>query len=310
MADEIIWGYQRVADGDACEFCAMLDGAQFRTDDPMPIHPGCGCGVEPVEYTRLSKGRKNSTKARRPDAEPAQSVRGNIAPDQEVAVRRAAGEIQDEFGTSETTPSHLTYHQPLKGKRGDYDPKTGAVRVDATKNPVMTYSHEVGHRIDLGMGDGTAYIRGKNGGWVAPWGDEAAAAREELLAAIMKSDAGQGLLKAKKDVHLLWKTPAGRRQNNFRVNYYLRDEELIARAFAQYIGTRPGLREFFDEYFDEYKRSTEWAKGMGEHYNNYTQWEDDDFEAIIPLLKKYMRAAAKAKAENTGLQPGRGTLKK
>ena len=50
--DDSIWGYQRVADGDACDFCLELEGAQFRTDDPMPIHPNCGCGVEPVVYTR------------------------------------------------------------------------------------------------------------------------------------------------------------------------------------------------------------------------------------------------------------------
>lgn len=58
-SEEVIWGYQRVADGAACEYCLLLDGAQFRTDDPMPIHPSCGCGVEPVVYTRGFDNRNN-----------------------------------------------------------------------------------------------------------------------------------------------------------------------------------------------------------------------------------------------------------
>lgn len=62
QSEEVIWGYQRVADGAACDFCLMLDGAQFRTDDPMPIHNGCGCGVEPVVYTRGAANRNNVAK--------------------------------------------------------------------------------------------------------------------------------------------------------------------------------------------------------------------------------------------------------
>jgi hypothetical protein len=50
--DDSIWGYQRVADPGACSFCLKVNGAQFRTADPMPLHNFCGCGVEPVVYTR------------------------------------------------------------------------------------------------------------------------------------------------------------------------------------------------------------------------------------------------------------------
>lgn len=52
QADDSIWGYQRVADDSACEFCLMVDGAQFKTDDPMPLHNFCGCGAEAIVYTR------------------------------------------------------------------------------------------------------------------------------------------------------------------------------------------------------------------------------------------------------------------
>jgi hypothetical protein len=58
-ADPDIWGYERVADGDACAFCLELDGAQFRTDSPLEIHPNCGCGVEPIVYTRGYDNRNN-----------------------------------------------------------------------------------------------------------------------------------------------------------------------------------------------------------------------------------------------------------
>ena len=43
-----IYGWQRVADGGACDFCLELDGAFSRTADVMPIHPNCGCGIEPI----------------------------------------------------------------------------------------------------------------------------------------------------------------------------------------------------------------------------------------------------------------------
>lgn len=52
QADDAIMGFRRVADGGACLFCQEVDGAQFRTEDPMPLHNNCGCGAEPVEYTR------------------------------------------------------------------------------------------------------------------------------------------------------------------------------------------------------------------------------------------------------------------
>lgn len=51
-ADDRIMGFRRVANGGACAFCREVDGAQFRTETPMPLHNGCGCGVEVVEYTR------------------------------------------------------------------------------------------------------------------------------------------------------------------------------------------------------------------------------------------------------------------
>lgn len=47
-ADEAIFGYQRVADGDACEFCLAVDGAYVKSGDAMALHNNCGCSLEPL----------------------------------------------------------------------------------------------------------------------------------------------------------------------------------------------------------------------------------------------------------------------
>ena len=41
------FGYERVADADACDFCQAVDGAYVKGPDfVMDLHPGCGCGLE------------------------------------------------------------------------------------------------------------------------------------------------------------------------------------------------------------------------------------------------------------------------
>ena len=47
-ADSGIYGYQRVADGSACEFCQRLDGAYVKSASAMALHNGCGCSLEPL----------------------------------------------------------------------------------------------------------------------------------------------------------------------------------------------------------------------------------------------------------------------
>lgn len=46
--DDRIVGYQRVPDGSACDFCTLVAGQRYRTDDLMPLHNHCGCTVEPI----------------------------------------------------------------------------------------------------------------------------------------------------------------------------------------------------------------------------------------------------------------------
>lgn len=48
-ADPRIRGYQRVPDAGACPFCLNIAGAFVKSADAMPLHPHCGCTLEPVE---------------------------------------------------------------------------------------------------------------------------------------------------------------------------------------------------------------------------------------------------------------------
>lgn len=45
--DQIV-GYVRVPDSGACDFCQAASGLIYHSDDLMPLHTWCGCGVEPV----------------------------------------------------------------------------------------------------------------------------------------------------------------------------------------------------------------------------------------------------------------------
>lgn len=42
------FGYRRVADGDACQFCLTVNGAYVKSGSAMPLHPHCGCSLEPL----------------------------------------------------------------------------------------------------------------------------------------------------------------------------------------------------------------------------------------------------------------------
>lgn len=48
-ADDNIYGYTRVANADACEFCSEVDGAYVKASDgfAFALHNNCGCSLEP-----------------------------------------------------------------------------------------------------------------------------------------------------------------------------------------------------------------------------------------------------------------------
>jgi hypothetical protein len=58
-ADDRIVGFQRVPDGGACDFCSLVAGQRYHSEDLMPLHNRCGCTVEPIvgAERRLFTGR-------------------------------------------------------------------------------------------------------------------------------------------------------------------------------------------------------------------------------------------------------------
>ena len=62
QAEDSIWGYQRVADGGACEFCLLLDGACSAPMTQMPIHNFVAVAWSRSFYTRGRANRNNLAK--------------------------------------------------------------------------------------------------------------------------------------------------------------------------------------------------------------------------------------------------------
>jgi hypothetical protein len=56
-ADDGVYGYQRIANAGACEYCSSIDGAYVKSADASPLHPACGCSLEPLTspHPRASK---------------------------------------------------------------------------------------------------------------------------------------------------------------------------------------------------------------------------------------------------------------
>lgn len=48
LRDPTILQWRRVPDGGACAYCRMIAGAKVNSADAMPLHPGCGCTLEPI----------------------------------------------------------------------------------------------------------------------------------------------------------------------------------------------------------------------------------------------------------------------
>lgn len=46
--DDNIYGFARKANPGACKFCQTVDGAYVKSASAFPLHPHCGCGLEPL----------------------------------------------------------------------------------------------------------------------------------------------------------------------------------------------------------------------------------------------------------------------
>jgi hypothetical protein len=64
-ADPNIFGYQRAANANACEFCQEVAGAYVKEADAMPLHNNCGCDLEPLTGVhRLATHLPNGARVR------------------------------------------------------------------------------------------------------------------------------------------------------------------------------------------------------------------------------------------------------
>jgi len=226
MAEDIIWGYQRVADGDACEFCAMIDGAQFRTEDPMPIHPNCGCGVEPVEYTRLTRTptqTRSVPKQLQGDAIPDEVLNASDASSAtRDAVTQGAAQLDDAIKIR-TKPTTLKFEPLDPGTAGQMAARSKTLSIttnaDVPANAIPSiYHHEFGHLID--------YFKVPAG---SPEYFAAQKARKELVKIIRRTN-------AVKELRAISKTARG--GNKSYLTYLLSENELIARAFQAWMAAQ------------------------------------------------------------------------
>lgn len=53
LRDPAIQQWRRVPDANACTYCRMIAGAKVNSAEAMPLHPGCGCTLEPITDGRF-----------------------------------------------------------------------------------------------------------------------------------------------------------------------------------------------------------------------------------------------------------------
>ena len=83
QADDLIVGYARVPDGNACDFCRLVAGQRYTTEDLMPIHNHCGCGVDVItsENRHEFTGKRANDLAVPKDAPPVEiAEHGELGP--------------------------------------------------------------------------------------------------------------------------------------------------------------------------------------------------------------------------------------
>jgi hypothetical protein len=276
VSEEVIWGYQRVADGGACEFCLLLDGAQFRTDDPMPIHNNCGCGVEPVEYTR---GQSRRVEA--PESSVQSAPESSALPDEVInaveatdeaqrTVASAAQDLNEAILMSEK-PKSLVF-QSLDPGTGGQMTRSGALFI-TTSNSVPTsalrsvYHHEFGHFLDYSK---TAASAGRAA--------EVLSARKELLRVLRRT----GAVKELREIKGLVRGAGAKRY----ATYLLSEDELIARAFAAWIARKnPAIKKSMDTLFDLYG-----SDALNKRLAAACKFENDDFGPIDTAIRKWLVA--------------------
>lgn len=274
--DDRFVGWTRAVAG-TCGACAAAAGGSVSGDLHFEVHPDCQCVSEPE--VRPSRSADKVQVVEKPRAGVTQSVdgAGNVLFDDMCLPRPP--ELQ--YGG---TDSRLAL--------GEYDPDLKIVRIGNISNAedaASTFVHEYGHWLDLGNQFGFAKQRG--GKYFFGKADDvsfdtftaAKEAREELVDALRKSDAFQAMEREIVDLDASDLDPSlVSSETKFR-EYLMRDEELVARFFQQWIGeTQPSMKASWDSWKYGFEN------GISPGGKNAV-FSKSDIDAILPLMKKYLR---------------------
>lgn len=102
--------YQRVLSGaENCALCEIASTQVYYAEDLLPIHPGCDCGVEPLD-------------------DPTQLDAGS------VQLEQTHSDVADFAGSADRTGRHIDYRKITVRRHGEYGP-TLSWRKDAFTGP-------------------------------------------------------------------------------------------------------------------------------------------------------------------------------
>jgi SPP1 gp7 family putative phage head morphogenesis protein len=153
---------------------------------------------------------------------------------------------------------------PRRTKTRSQDVYDNIIAMDVRYEPTAatTYLHEFGHWLDL------AYASTNHPG------------RPSLIAALRGSDRYLAIKAAR--------TAETRGIYRRHLAYVLRDRECIARAFTQYMGTRPGASAAAKA---AWKRQIDAWSGNGSiYYGEAYYWEPEDFKPIAKAIEAWLKA--------------------
>ena len=262
-------GWTRALRG-TCTACAskatgVQDGLQFQA------HPGCQCVAEPEvgpPPTALNKALSEN--------KPAMQVTGSPSRELDDAVTLAAREIQDQLDLDEL-PLTLDYKKfRVAGQDGEFARATRSIAVDVRAAPqtaTTTYVHEFGHYLDKIFGARSGVITENK-------------ARQELVAALGESGSVVRLKALKASFKERIPSPAARKGANKFLNYLMSEDELVARAFEQYMALRrPALRSSFGQ-----NRTAKTITDIDVTIRDNKYWSDEEFAPIANKIDGWLES--------------------
>lgn len=269
MARKIV-AYRRVANSGACQYCLLLDGAIVKSDTPLPMHPACGCGIEPVfEDGEIGRSR------------PVGSLRSDIAalPDEVIDMVGASDELKAAISTAaddlsqvlniRQTPKVVTIENLGAGTGGQFRTLTRSIHMSPDQNSsadaaMSAFHHEFGHFIDFLKAEDTLAAR---------------TARKNLVKTLRGSNAGRELRDIRKGL--------GRKADRDHLTYLLTEDELIARAFQRWMGEQtPAARKAFRAWSDGLPRYDDINVRLADAQG----FTNDDFDVIDQAIREWLKA--------------------